>query len=32
MYAWLERQWPDAAGSLREGLDEFFTIDDLDLA
>lgn len=28
---WLERQWPDAAGSLREGLDELFTIDDLDL-
>ena len=28
---WLERQWPDVAGSLREGLDELFTIDDLDL-
>jgi hypothetical protein len=23
---WLERDWPGAAGSLREGLDEMFTI------
>jgi putative transposase len=28
---WLEREWPSAAGSLREGLDERFTINGLDL-
>jgi putative transposase len=28
---WLEKNWPSAAASLREGLDELFTIDDLDL-
>ena len=28
---WLEKDWPSAAASLREGLDELFTIDDLDL-
>lgn len=28
---WLEKQWPSAAASLREGLDELFTIDELDL-
>jgi hypothetical protein len=28
---WLEREWPSAAASLREGLDELFTIDSLDL-
>ena len=28
---WLERDWPSAAGSLREGLDEMFTIDRLGL-
>lgn len=28
---WLERQWPSAAGSLREGLDEMFTINRLGL-
>jgi transposase-like protein len=29
--AWLEREWPSAAGSLREGLDEMFTINRLGL-
>ena len=28
---WLEREWPSAAGSLREGLDELFTINRLGL-
>ena len=28
---WLERDWPSAAGSLREGLDEMFTINRLGL-
>jgi len=28
---WLEREWPSAAASLREGLDELFTINALDL-
>ena len=28
---WLERDWPGAAGSLREGLDEMFTINRLGL-
>jgi transposase-like protein len=28
---WLEKDWPSAAASLREGLDELFTIDELDL-
>jgi hypothetical protein len=28
---WLERQWPSAAGSLREGLAEMFTINRLNL-
>jgi len=28
---WLERDWPDAAGSLREGLSEMFTINRLGL-
>lgn len=28
---WLERQWPSAAGSLREGLSELFTINRLGL-
>ena len=28
---WLERQWPSAAGSLREGLSEMFTINRLGL-
>ena len=28
---WLEREWPSAAGSLREGLDEMFTINRLNL-
>jgi putative transposase len=28
---WLEREWPGAAGSLREGLDEMFTINRLGL-
>lgn len=28
---WLERDWPSAAGSLREGLDELFTINRLGL-
>ena len=28
---WLEREWPSAAGSLREGLDEMFTINRLGL-
>jgi putative transposase len=28
---WLEREWPSAAGSLREGLDELFTINHLGL-
>ena len=28
---WLERDWPDAAGSLREGLSEMFTINHLGL-
>ncbi len=28
---WLERNWPDAAGSLREGLSEMFTINRLGL-
>ncbi len=28
---WLERDWPGAAGSLREGLDELFTINRLGL-
>jgi putative transposase len=28
---WLEREWPGAAGSLREGLDELFTINRLGL-
>lgn len=28
---WLEKDWPSASASLREGLDELFTIDDLDL-
>ena len=28
---WLERDWPDAAGSVREGLDEMFTINQLGL-
>jgi putative transposase len=28
---WLEREWPSAAGSLREGLDELFTINRLNL-
>jgi transposase-like protein len=30
--SWLEREWPNAAGSLREGLDELFTIDELGLS
>ncbi|WP_169981153.1 IS256 family transposase [Tautonia rosea] len=29
--SWLEHQWPDAAGSLREGLEEMFTINRLGL-
>jgi transposase-like protein len=29
--SWLEREWPSAAGSLREGLDEMFTINRLGL-
>lgn len=29
--SWLERQWPSAAGSLREGLSEMFTINRLGL-
>jgi transposase-like protein len=29
--SWLEHQWPDAAGSLREGLEELFTINRLGL-
>ena len=29
--SWLERDWPDAAGSLREGLSEMFTINRLGL-
>jgi hypothetical protein len=29
--SWLERQWPDAAASLREGVGEMFTIDRLAL-
>ncbi len=29
--AWLEREWPSAAGSLREGLNELFTINRLGL-
>lgn len=29
--SWLERDWPDAAGSLREGLSEIFTINRLGL-
>jgi putative transposase len=28
---WLEQEWPDAAGSLREGLEEMFTINRLGL-
>lgn len=28
---WLEKDWPSVAASLREGLDELFTIDELDL-
>lgn len=28
---WLDRQWPSAAGSLREGLAEMFTINRLNL-
>ncbi len=28
---WLEREWPSAAGSLREGLDELFTLNRLGL-
>jgi transposase-like protein len=28
---WIEREWPSAAGSLREGLDEMFTINRLNL-
>ena len=28
---WLDREWPSAAGSLREGLDELFTINGLGL-
>jgi transposase-like protein len=28
---WLERQWPSAAGSLREGLEEMFTVNRLEL-
>jgi putative transposase len=30
--AWLEREYPDAAGSLREGLEELFTINRLGLS
>ena len=30
--SWLEREYPDAAGSLREGLDELFTINRLGLS
>jgi len=30
--AWLERQYPDAAASLREGLEEMFTINPLRLS
>jgi putative transposase len=29
--SWLEREWPSAAGSLREGLGEMFTISRLNL-
>ena len=29
--SWLQRDWPSAAGSLREGLDEMFTINRLNL-
>ena len=29
--SWLEREWPDAAASLREGLEEMFTINRLGL-
>ena len=29
--SWLEHQWPDAAASLREGIDEMFTINRLGL-
>lgn len=29
--SWLERQWPDAAASLREGIEEIFTINRLGL-
>ncbi len=29
--SWLERDWPSAAASLREGLDEMFTINRLNL-
>ena len=28
---WLEKQWPSAAASIREGLDELFTLNGLDL-
>src|SRR5208283_1053352 len=30
--SWLEREYPDAAGSLREGLEELFTINRLGLS
>jgi transposase-like protein len=29
--SWLEHEWPDAAGSLREGLEEMFTVNRLGL-
>ena len=29
--SWLEREWPSAAASLREGLDEMFTVNRLNL-
>lgn len=28
---WLDRQWPSAAGSIRQGLEEMFTVNRLDL-
>ena len=30
--SWLEREYPDAAGSLREGMEELFTINQLGLS